>query len=360
MPLRTDMCQALDRYFRQRTDAHEFSGVVRMTQGDCEVFAGAYGLASRTWQVPVAMETRFDTASITKLITAVAALQLIDAGAFELDTRVIPYLGLPGTTISPDVTVLHCLTHSSGIGDDCEEEDGEVYADLWRTKPNYAVTETADFLPQFATKPPNFKPGERCRYCNCAFVLVGLMIEQASGLSYREYVQRNIFDRAGMRSSGFFDLETCQPNVAEGCDPVRNEAGEIVRWKRNIYSFPPIGSPDSGAHVTAKDLDRFFRAAKDGVLISRRSAQLFLRPHARGAEKDGWHMEYGLGLWFRVSSDGRIVFCEKEGYNAGVSGVLRYYPDSDLVLVILSNMAEGAWAPAEGLHDVLVAFESRG
>ena len=306
------------------------------------------------------METRFDTASITKLITAVAALQLIDAGAFELDTRVIPYLGLAGTTISPDATVFHCLTHSSGIGDDCEEEDGEVYADLWKTKPNYAVTDTADFLPQFATKPPNFEPGERCRYCNCAFVLVGLMIEQASGLSYREYVQRNIFDPAGMRASGFFDLETCQPNVAEGCDPVRNEAGEIVEWKRNIYSFPPIGSPDSGADVTARDLDRFFRAAKDGVLISPRSAQLLLRPHVRGAEKDGWHMEYGLGLWFRVSSDGRIVFCEKEGYNAGVSGVLRYYPDSDLVLVILSNMAEGAWAPAEHLHDVLVAFESRG
>jgi len=303
------------------------------------------------------METRFDTASITKLITAVATLQLIDAGAFALDTRVIPYLGLTGTTLSPDVTVFHCLTHSSGIGDDCEEEDGEDYADLWTSTPNYAVSETADFLPQFASKPSNFAPGERCRYCNCAFTLLGLMIERVSGLTYREYVQRNIFDRAGMSASEFFHLETCVPEVAEGCDPIRDDEGTIVRWKRNIYSFPPIGSPDSGAYVTAADLDHFFRASKDGVLVSKRSAQRLLQPQVFGAKKDGWRLEYGLGLWFRVDTAGRVVFCEKEGYNAGVSGVLRYYPDSDLTLVILSNMAEGAWTPAEHLHDILAKFE---
>lgn len=360
MSLSVDMQQTMDRYFRESTDANAFSGVVRITCRGRELFAGAYGLASRTWKVPVTMETRFDTASITKLFTTVAALQLVDAGAFSLDTQVVPYLGLTGTSISSDVTVFHCLTHSSGIGDDCEEEDGEVYADLWKTRPNYAVTETADFLPQFATKPPNFTPGERCRYCNCAFVLVGLMIEQATGLSYREYVRRNIFERAGMDASDFFNLEMCQSELAEGCDPIRNDAGEITQWKRNIYSFPPIGSPDSGAHVTAADLDRFFRAAKDGLLITLQSAEALLQPHMLGAEKDGWHMAYGLGLWFRVDPTGRVVFCQKEGYNAGVSGVLRYYPDSDLVLVILSNMAEGAWAPSGYLYDLLVAHDLAG
>jgi hypothetical protein len=62
------------------------------------------------------------------------------------------------TAIAREVNVYHLLTHTSGIADDAEEENGEEYADLFRTNPNYAVTETADFLPQFASKPPNSRP----------------------------------------------------------------------------------------------------------------------------------------------------------------------------------------------------------
>jgi hypothetical protein len=57
-------------------------------------------------------------------------------------------------------------------------------------------------------------------------------------------------------------------NVAEGCDPIQDEQGNLLGWKKNIYSFPPIGSPDSGAHVTAGDLDRFLRAVQAGKLLS--------------------------------------------------------------------------------------------
>ena len=95
------------------------------------------------------LDTRFDTASITKLFTAVATLQQVDAGAFGLDTSAVGYLGLEGTAISPDVTVRHLLTHTSGIGDDADEEAGESYEAVWQTRPNYSVLETADFLPQF-------------------------------------------------------------------------------------------------------------------------------------------------------------------------------------------------------------------
>ena len=130
--------------------------------------------------VPNTLDTRFDTASTTKLFTAVATLQLIDAGAFGLDTSAGQYLGLEGTAISPDVTVRHLLTHTSGIGDDADKEAGESYEAVWRDAgPNYTVTETADFLPQFVHRPPNFIPGAGCRYNNCGYVLLGLMVERA-------------------------------------------------------------------------------------------------------------------------------------------------------------------------------------
>src|SRR4029077_4044062 len=132
-----------------------------------------------------------------------------------------------------------------------EEEEGEDYEDLWKTKPNYSVMTTADFLPQFIHKPPNFPPGEGCRYCNVGYVLLGLMIEKASGMTYRDYVRQHIFKRAGMQHCDFFRMDRVHENVAEGCDPIYNDTNTIVEWKKNIYSYPPVGSPDGGAHVTA-------------------------------------------------------------------------------------------------------------
>ena len=90
-------------------------------------------------------------------------LQLVEHGAFALDTPVIGYLGLEETGISTAVTPHH-LTHTSGIADDADEEAGERYEDLFLERPNYSVMETADYLPQFVGKPPNFAPGGGCRY----------------------------------------------------------------------------------------------------------------------------------------------------------------------------------------------------
>jgi CubicO group peptidase (beta-lactamase class C family) len=345
--------QTLDRYFQELGEQDRFSGVVLVTRGDARLYAGAYGYASRAWKVRNTLDLRFDTASVTKLFTAVAALQLIDRGSLAFDTRVNDFLGLDGTAISREVNVFHLLTHSSGIGDDCEEEDGEVYEDLWRTKANYSVTATADFLPQFIHKPANFPPGQGCRYCNCSFVLLGLMIEKIIGQSYRDYVRQNIFARAGMEDSDFLRMDRVHENVAEGCDPVRDEADDIVGWRKNIYSFPPVGSPDSGAHVTAADLDRFLRAVKAGELLSPELTEAFLRPHVHYRERDDWTVMFGYVLEFFLDRSGDVVFYQKDGINAGVSGIIRHFPAQDINVVILSNMMSGVWEPVWRIHDLV-------
>lgn len=345
---------ALERYFQQRTQQEAFSGVAVITQGSARLFAGAYGYASRAWQIPNTLATRFDTASVTKLFTAVATLQLIERGYFAFDTPVIDALGLRETTIAPSVTVYHLLTHTSGIADDADEESGEDYADLWKTRPNYTVQETADFLPQFAHKPPNFPPGQGCRYCNCGYVLLGLLIEKASDLSYRDYVRQRIFAPAGMVHSDFFRMDIVNDNVAEGSDPLRDEQGGIVAWKKNVYSYPPIGSPDGGAHVTAPDLDQFLRKLKAGVLLGAPSADAFFTPQVLHHVGKAWRQMYGYGLEFAVDGSGSILFAEKEGINAGVSAVIRYYPEQDINVVLLANTRVGVWEPIKAIHHLLL------
>jgi len=349
--------ESLDQYFRELEQQNKFSGVVLITQGESQLYAGAHGYASRPWKVRNTLDMRFDTASLTKLFTSVAVLQLIDRGAFAFDTGVIDFLGLEDTAISEDVNVFHLLTHSSGIGDDCEEEDGEDYEDMWKTKPNYAVTETVDFIPQFASKPANFAPGQGARYCNCSWVLLGLMIEQVSGMTYRDYVRENVFAQAGMTHSDFFHLDEVHENVAEGTDPICDEGGNIVGWKKNMYGFPPIGSPDAGAYVTAADLDRFLRAVKAGKLLSPELSEGFFTPQVRDREIDDWTRMYGYGMWFYVDKSGQVVCCQKEGINAGISGMIRHFPDRDINVVILSNSMDGAWKPVYKVHEMVVAGE---
>lgn len=349
-----DIDAVLTAYFQDLEQKQLFSGVALIAQGEQQLHAGAYGYASRAWKVRNTLETRFDTASITKLFTAVATLQLIEQEALAFDTPIVDFLGLEDTTISKEVNVFHLLTHSSGIGDDCEEEDGEIYEDLWKTKANYSVTSTADFLPQFIHRPPNFPPGQGCRYCNCSFVLLGLAIEKISSLSYRDYVRQHVFARAGMARSDFLRLERVHANLAEGCDPLLDESGQVTGWKKNIYSFPPIGSPDSGAHVTAGDLLRFLRAVQGGELLSAKLTQGFLTPQVHYRETEKFTQMYGYGLRFYLDKAGQVVCYQKEGINAGVSGVLRHYPGLDLTVVLLSNLEEGVWEPVWWVHDEVI------
>jgi len=344
----------IDQLFQELEEKDEFSGVVLITKGEAEIYSGAFGYASRTWKIRNDLDIRFDTASITKLFTTTAILQLIDKKLLAFETSAIEYLELEGTKISREVNIFHLLTHTSGIGDDCEEEAGEVYEDLWKTKPNYSVRNTEDFLPQFINKEPNFAPGEGCRYCNCSFVLLGLMIEKATSIPYRDYVRENIFVKANMSDSDFLAMDRVHEKVAEGCDPIKNEDGEIEGWKKNIYSYPPIGSPDGGAHVTAGDLDRFLRAVQSGKLLSKELTEAFLTPRIDYREKEGWVMKYGYCLWFYVNNDGKIVSYQKEGINAGASGLIRHFPEQDINVVILSNMEDGVWGPIRRIHQLVV------
>ena len=322
---------------------HDFSGVVLVKKGPTTVFEAATGLATQRWGIPNTIETRFDTASITKLFTSVAVLQQVGRGNLDLETSIHHYVDLEGTTIGTDVSLLHLLTHTSGIADDADEEAGEKYEDLFIEKPNYSIIETKDFLPQFVHKEPLNAPGVDCRYCNVGYVLAGLALERVTGQSYRQYVFDEVFTKAGMNDSGFYDRRDAAPRVAEGWDLVDGT------WVSNIYSYPPIGSPDGGAHVTAPDLVRFIQAVRNGELLDKEHTEEFFVPQVEHDEAT-W---YGFGLEFDMNEDGTVRSYYKEGINNGASGILRHYLDEELDIVVLSNSEEGAWPVIRELDERL-------
>ena len=107
--------------------------------------------------------------------------------------------------------------------------------------------------------------------------------------------------------------------------------------------------------MTAVDLDHFMRAVLDGRLLSPELTAAFLAPQVVHSVRDGWVEHYGFGPWFRVDQDGTLVFFEKEGINAGASGLVRHYPARDLTVVMLSNLEDGVWDPIHVAHEMVVA-----
>jgi CubicO group peptidase (beta-lactamase class C family) len=347
--------RAVEARLRELEAADRFSGVVAVRRADQDLLSGAFGYASRTWEVPMARGMRFDSASITKVFTAVATLQLVESGTFDLDTPATEYLGLEGTGISAAVTPYHLLTHTSGIADDADEEAGERYEHLFRERPNYALVETVDFLPQFVGKPPNFPPGTGCRYCNAGYVLLGLMIERASGRSFRQYVTEHVFAPAGMASSGFFRMDVVERDIAEGVEPVEDDEGRVIGWRRNIYSYPPVGGPDGGAYVTVEDLLRFHAAVTEGQLLGPVLTAKLLSPKERHSTKGGRTRMMGFGFEFETDRDGFVRSYWKEGANVGTSGILQHYPAQGLTVAILAVGEDAAWEPLKLLDEAVRA-----
>jgi CubicO group peptidase (beta-lactamase class C family) len=329
----------------QSAAAEDFSGAIHIRQRGQVLLDEAYGVATRRWNVPVTTKTRFDVASVTKLFTAVAVLQQVDAGTLALDGLIHDYVDLAGTQIPAEVTLKQLLSHTSGIADDADEEAGESYEALWVERPNYSVTETVDFLPQFVHKAPNFPPGQGCRYCNVGYILAGLALENATGGSYRDHVVEHVFTPAGMRA-GFFDMRQAVPDVAEGWEQ------DGTGWRSNIYSYPPIGSPDGGAYATARDLVVFLEAVRFGSLLSPESTEAFLTPQVKHHEYGGQVLEYGFGLEFR-SAAGRLRSLSKDGINTGASAIVEYFPDHDLTLSMVSNTEDGVWGPLRRINALI-------
>jgi CubicO group peptidase (beta-lactamase class C family) len=312
---------------------NDFSGVIEIRRdtrrsGSEQIFAGAYGLASPRWGIANTLDTRFDVASISKLFTSVAVLQLAERGGLELDESIHEYADLDDTAISDQVTLRQLLTHTSGIADIAEEDLGENYAEVFMEYPCHTIVETRDFLPIFADKPANFAPGTQHRYCNAGYLLLGLAVEHASGLGFRDYVHQEVFGPAQMTRSAYFDKRYVVPDLAEGYD--LDEAG---RLEQNIYAYPPIGHADGGAHSTGGDLIRFLAALRTGALLSPDFTTAFFKGQVAGPPgiEQGFGLEFAADRWW------------KEGCSEGASGIVQHFVRPSLDLVVLANSADGAW-----------------
>src|ERR687893_1658355 len=147
-------------------DQHAFSGVVDIRRQDTVLYARAAGYADRSHKIENTLETRFGIASGTKFFTALAIGKLIEAGKLSFSTRLKDCIALDFPRYSPEITIRHLLTHTSGVPDYYDEEKITDFDNFTLSIPWYELRGPGDYLAAFPDEDMKFAPGERFSYSN--------------------------------------------------------------------------------------------------------------------------------------------------------------------------------------------------
>lgn len=310
---------AIASHLKQQARNHHFSGVVLLARDGKAIFSKAYGLANLSDSVPNRLNTRFNLASMNKMFTGMAILQLMQAGKLSLDETVGRYLpDYANKAVADSVTIHQLLTHTSGMGNFWEEHDKLA-------KEKYKTVD--DYLPLFINKPLLFRPGTRYLYSNSGYVLLGKIIEQASGKTYFDYVRQNIFLPAKMYDTDALELDDALPRIATGYTMSLEHPGT---WKNNTYVNVVKGGPAGGSYATAADLLRFANAVLSNSLLSKENTALYIKGKVK---YDKGSYAYGMNT---DTLNGHLVFGHTGGH-FGIANELMICPDLGYTVIILTN-----------------------
>src|SRR5438045_4282280 len=187
----------LDGYLNTLVAENKLSGVVLVAKDGVAVASKAAGIANKTTKAPIDLNTKFNLRSMNKMFTAVAIAQLAQAGKLSFTDTVGKHLpDCPNKEVADRVTIHHLLTHTSGMG----SYWGEKFA-----REREKLLTVAAYLPLFASDPLSFPPGEKFQYSNAGYMVLGAIVEKASGQNYYTYVQEHIYSPAGMTNTGFYE-----------------------------------------------------------------------------------------------------------------------------------------------------------
>jgi len=294
-----------------------------VTRGELRWSAG-YGLADIENDVPATPDTVYRLASVSKPITAVAVLQLVEQGKIDLDAPVQRYVPAFPAKQWP-VTTRLLLGHLGGIRHYVEGE--------FESTRHYATL--SDALDIFRNDPLVQEPGTKYLYSTYGYTLAGAVVEAASGTTFPEYVRRNVFAPAGMAGARVDDVFEIIPHRAQGY-----QKGPAGAMRNSGLADTSYKIPGGGLCGTAPDLARFAVELWKGTLIRPETRRLmFTSLKTREGKPTG----YGLGWALGTDPLGRGEAFHR-GDQQRVTTLLYTQPERRLAVVLFANL-EGISAP---------------
>ncbi len=302
--------------FLQKVTQSGYAGSVLVASNGRVLVDKGYGMADREAKRPQTPETVFSVGSVTKQFTAAAILKLEEQGKLSVEDRLSKYLG-EGPADKAGITLHHLLTHGAGfpgaIGDD------------------YDTISTSGFLALAMSRPLLFEPGAGYEYSNVGYSLLGMVIEQVSGMGYEAYLRKYLFLPAGMTRTGYQ-----APGFTPGALAVGYRDGQ--RWGTALDR--PWAKEGPGWHLranggilsTAGDMHRWYLALKNRTVLTDASIRKLWAPHRK---EGGAPSYYGYG-WV-VEDTGGDTLIWHNGGNGVYNAYMGFVPAKDLLVVVSSN-----------------------
>ncbi|MGY5874247.1 MAG: serine hydrolase domain-containing protein [Candidatus Thorarchaeota archaeon] len=316
----------LHEFLLEETKNDRYSGAVLIAKDGQPIFKEAYGLASKRYNVPNKVDTKFNIGSINKIFTKIALTKLVEQGKLDFDDLVGKYLPEFPEDIANKVTVRHLLSFTSGLGDYFGEKFHASIGNL-RT--------LDDFVRLFIDNPLLFEPGEGNQYSNAGYVVLGKIIEAISGMGYYDFVKENIYKPAGMDNSDHYEMDSSELNMATGYTTYQQCCDERLDGPRrsNVYLIGTKGSSAGGGYSTLDDMLKFDLALHDNKILSPEYTGMIFRPINDTERKEipGWVIAGG--------APGLSAFMDKS-YGTGYTIIVLGNYDPDDTEAVYSRVRE--------------------
>ena len=316
-------------------NADAFSGSLVISKSDSVVFEAYYGLANRTFNVPVTRDTRFDMASVNKSFVAALVLLACEEGKLALDDKLNERLPFPvDPSLHPEITLHQLLTHTSGLPDyDGVAPELRAHGFARFKRLHFTNQEYAEFIAGLA---PVANPGERFYYSNFGYHLLCIVLEEQYQKDFNALLQEKICGPLNMENTfNSIDNEAVFENVATGYQFDEN-AGE---WRKNNFIDLTLGRR---IFTTAKDLQQWGAAMLDNRLLSDSSRLMMQTNHLGGLEEKlsygyGW-VVYGPNQTFAMGDLGiNTPYIIHGGATEGFKAMLIIEQEEGWIVSLLSN-----------------------
>ena len=297
---------------------------ILVSRNGAPLHLGGYGLADVKRRVPITADSLFDLASVSKQMTGVALLTLVEKGKLKVDQPVVDYLkDFTVPVKGRPVTVLDLLHHVSGLADYTSDDwDG--------SDEEFASLTNEGHLKWLNGTRPRRAPGVGYEYNNSEYALLALIVERVSGQSFARYAHEHLFAPAGMTHTVILDGTAKLPgSVVKGY--ATNDQGKVKR-----SSSPTVITGDGSVYISVRDLALWDKALREHSIINRRSQEL---AWTNGRYDNGRPIKDddgdGYGFGWVVEKKRHVV--SHSGSWGGTSTYLLLDLDEGLTVAVLSN-----------------------
>ena len=313
--------QALDDYFTQQHEAGILNGMVLIAK-EGEIFLKkGYGMADYETGTSNNPSTVFNIGSMSKAFASMSIMMLEERGLLNVDDTIDQYI--PGFPNGDLITIHQCLTHTSGLYRYVKSPDSE----LWQNS-NWAQFHTTGQLMQhFMYQPLQFEPGSNHLYCNSGYVVLGVIIENVSGMSFRDFIKINILDPLNMKSTSYDPYEVdFQNKVATGYDSILEQPAEAM------YLHPTVAFSAGGIFSNINDIYKWDQVLYTEQLVSTQTLEKMFTPGPGN-----------YGYAWRITQLEYKGLMHKQIWHAGsypgYHSLICRFVDENITVIILANIS---------------------